>query len=331
MDLSMIVMAGWGAVLSRLSSQDDVVIGFFQSGLGGKSTDSSNILPLRLNLSGEPNTSQLLEHVREMTSSSMVRRGPPLGDIANNVSSPSFQIALHWNHQASLYSTTPFQVDLELQLQALDTEVVGDMIFSSDLFNPDTIKRHVGYLITILQSMANDPIQPIATIDILSPEERRLILETWNETSEAYPDHLCIHQLFEIQVDKTPDATAIVYEDQSLTYSELNSRANRLAHHLIGLGVRPDTRVAICVERSFAMIVGVLAILKAGGAYVPLDPSYPIQRLAYILGDAAPTIALVDTVGRNTLSEASQPLQYRKGNMKTVSRQKFCVDRISQD
>ncbi|KAF9347555.1 hypothetical protein BGX34_003024, partial [Mortierella sp. NVP85] len=320
MDLSMIVTAGWGAVLSRLSGQDDMIIGFFQSGPGEKSTYGSNILPLRLDLSGVPNTFQLLKRGREMTSISLVHQVLPSGSIADTVSAPLFQVALQWNRQTPLHST-PFQVDLELQLQESDTEVVGDMIFSSDLFNPDTIKRHVGYLITILQSMANDPMQPIATIDILSPEEKRLVLETWNEASEAYPDNLCIHQLFEIQVDKTPDATAIVYEDQSLTYSELDSRANRLAHHLIGLGVGPDTPVAICVERSPGMIVGILAIMKAGGAYVPLDPSYTSGRLKDILEDASPAIVVADQTGQAifrdsilTLVDLNSPLDHSTSN-----------------
>ncbi|KAF9344798.1 hypothetical protein BGX34_005310, partial [Mortierella sp. NVP85] len=115
------------------------------------------------------------------------------------------------------------------------------------------------------------------------------------------------------QVERTPQATALVFNGQSMTYAELNERANRLAHHLTELGVKPDSLVAICLERSFAMIVGVLAVLKAGGAYVPLDPSYPVERLAYILEDATPSIALVDTVGRIALNEAND-LQNQKGN-----------------
>ncbi|KAK3805040.1 MAG: syringopeptin synthetase b [Benniella sp.] len=307
MDLSMVVMTGWGAVLARLSKQDDIVIGLQHSGpgeLGGeKQTDDTGILPLRMDLSGEPNISQLLVRVRKMASS-MDHQGFPLNGIADITSTPLFHVAFQWNSQTPLQSfSTSIHHDIELQLREQDNEVLGNMVFSSDLFNPDTIKRHIGYLITTLEAMVNNPVQPIATIDILSPEERRLILETWNETSEAYPDNLCIHQLFEHRVDKTPDATAIVYEGQYLTYGELNSHANRLAHYLFGLGVRPDTRVAICVERSPAMIVGILAILKAGGAYVPLDPSYAGGRIKDILQDASPTIAVADQTGRAALED----------------------------
>ncbi|KAK3817436.1 MAG: Non-ribosomal peptide synthetase module [Benniella sp.] len=310
MDLSMVVMSGWGAVLSRLSSQDDIIIGLQHGGpgeLGGnKQTDDTSILPLRMDLSGELNISQLLERVRKMASSSVDHQGFPLNGIADITSMPQFHVAFQWNSQTPLQCfSTPIHVDLKLELREQNNEVLGNMVFSSDLFNPDTIKRHIGYLLATLKTMAKDPTQPVATIDILSPEERKLVLETWNETSEVYPDHLCIHQLFEHRVDMAPDATAIVYENQSLTYRELNCRANRLAHYLFGLGVRPDTRIAICVERSPEMIVGILAIMKAGGAYVPLDPSYAGGRIKDILQDASPTIVVADQTGRAVLEDSA--------------------------
>ncbi|NHB90350.1 non-ribosomal peptide synthetase, partial [Photorhabdus tasmaniensis] len=161
----------------------------------------------------------------------------------------------------------------------------------------------VGYLHAVLQEMVAHAQQRIGEIDILAPSERRLLLETWNATETLYPDALCIHQLFEQQVEKTPNATALVYEEQTLSYAELNTRANRLAHQLIALGVEPDQRVAICVSRSPAMVVGLLAVLKAGSAYVPLDPAYPGERLAHILTDAAPAILLADNTGRDALDE----------------------------
>ncbi|WP_338861220.1 amino acid adenylation domain-containing protein [Mycetohabitans rhizoxinica] len=146
---------------------------------------------------------------------------------------------------------------------------------------------------------------PAGRLNLLPSAERELLLHTWNATQRDYPSHSCIHQLFEAQVERTPDATALVYEDQTLSYAQLNAQANRLAHQLIKLGVKPETRVAICVERSLAMLVGLLAILKAGGAYVPLDPAYPAERLATILADAAPTIVLADAAGRVALGDAA--------------------------
>ena len=141
-------------------------------------------------------------------------------------------------------------------------------------------------------------------LDILPAGERRLLLEEWNATEAPYPDQLCIHQLFEEQVARAPEAVALVFEDEALSYGELNAHSNRLAHHLIALGVRPDDRVAICVERSFEMVVGLLAILKAGGAYVPLDPAYPAERLGFMLADAEPRVVLTHGPAREALDAA---------------------------
>ena len=140
-------------------------------------------------------------------------------------------------------------------------------------------ERVCGYMQQALESLAlaldTAPHTPVRELEVLPAEERRLLLETWNATEAEYPENLCIHQLFEEQAKKRPEATAVVYEDQSLSYGELNRQANRLAHYLIGLGVKPDGRVGICAERSPGMVIGMLGIMKAGGAYVPLDPGYP--------------------------------------------------------
>ncbi|KAK9685128.1 hypothetical protein K7432_015618, partial [Basidiobolus ranarum] len=166
--------------------------------------------------------------------------------------------------------------------------------------------------------MMDDPTRSVHTINIIDPSERKLLVETWNETQIQYQEHLCIHQLFEHQVMHTPNATALVYEDQVWSYEELNMRANRLAHQLISLGIKPDMRIAICVERSPAMVVGLLSILKAGGAYVPLDPAYPSNRLAYILNDAAPMVLLADEVGRSVLNSEAHTLTILDPNLQTT-------------
>ena len=134
---------------------------------------------------------------------------------------------------------------------------------------------------------------------LLSDAERHQLLVEWNATEADYPRDQCLHELFEAQAARTPDAIAVVHEDAQLTYAELNAKANRLAHHLRTLGVKPDALVAICVERSLDMVVGLLAILKAGGAYVPLDPAYPAERLAYMLEDSAPVAILTLTQARD--------------------------------
>ena len=155
-----------------------------------------------------------------------------------------------------------------------------------------TIERYVGYFCQLLEAMVADESQTIDRLRVLPEQERQKLLYEWNDTRTEYPREKCIHELFEEQVRKTPGAVAVVYEDQQLSYEELNRRANRLAHYLREVGVKPDERVAICVERGLEMLAGLLGILKAGGAYVPLDPAYPAERLNYMLQDSDPRVLL---------------------------------------
>src|SRR3546814_3462671 len=134
-----------------------------------------------------------------------------------------------------------------------------------------------------------DEAQALGRLPLLAETERRLVLEKFNDTQVDYPRDCCIQDLIEQQVRRTPDAIAVEYEGEKLRFDQLNAAANRLAHHLRGLGVKPDDRVAVCVDRSLEMVVGLLAVLKAGAAYVPLDPQYPAERLAYLLGDYRPS------------------------------------------
>ncbi|MHC2779547.1 AMP-binding protein [Bradyrhizobium liaoningense] len=173
--------------------------------------------------------------------------------------------------------------------------------FDAARLAPKQIDRMTQHLQTLLRGVMADAGQPVGRIDILAADERTYLLEDLNRTAAPYPFELCIHELFEAQVQKAPEAVAVVYEKERLSYGELNARANRLTHHLIELGVKPDQPVAICLERSLAMVVGLLAILKAGGAYLPLDPAYPSARLRQIVGDAEPKLLLCDVAGRTAL------------------------------
>ncbi|RWP25930.1 MAG: non-ribosomal peptide synthetase module, partial [Mesorhizobium sp.] len=173
--------------------------------------------------------------------------------------------------------------------------------FDASRLAPKQIDRMTQHLQTLLHGVMADAGQPVGRIELLPAAERAYLLEELNRTAAAYPSERCIHELFEQQVQKAPEAVALVFEDERLSYGELNARANRLAHHLIGLGVRPDQPVAICLERSPAMVVGLLAILKAGGAYLPLDPAYPCARLRQVVDDAAPRLLLCDAAGRAAL------------------------------
>jgi len=153
----------------------------------------------------------------------------------------------------------------------------------------------------LAEALESAPQMPVRQLDVLPPAERALLLHTWNQTQAPYPQERCIHQLFEAQAEKTPAADAVVQEDIQLSYAQLNTQANRLAHRLIDRGVRPDDRVAICTGRHPHLVVGLLAILKAGGAYVPLDPTYPAERLSELLEDAQPVLLLADAAGRLAL------------------------------
>ncbi|WP_257032075.1 amino acid adenylation domain-containing protein [Paraburkholderia bryophila] len=178
-----------------------------------------------------------------------------------------------------------------------------ELRFNDALFDTATISHHANRLMHYLGNACAGLMFPVGDIALLAADERRLLLQTWNATETPYPDELCLHRLFEQLVEFTPDVTALVGDDAALSYAALNARANQLAHRLIAQGVRPDTRVAICVERSVVMVVGLLAILKSGGAYVPLDPDSPRERIGHILADAEPTLLLIDRAGRRALDD----------------------------
>ncbi len=328
--LFMTLLAAWGAVLSRLSGQDDMVIGTPSANRAHPEIESLigffvNTLALRLDLSGEPNTVELLERIRRTTLDAQAHQDLPFEQMVEIVQpprrldhTPLFQVLFAWQnnemggwHLPALKATSVISTydvvkfDLELDLREVGEEIIGELRYTTALFDRQTIERQLGYLHAMLRAMVSDAQPSLAKVDLLAPAERKLLLETWNATQQDYPQHQCVHQLFEEQVEHTPEAIALVYEDQALSYAELNARANRLAHRLSELGVGPDKRVAICVARSPAMVVGLLAILKAGGAYVPLDPAYPSERLVQILADATPTILLADTTGRTALGEAT--------------------------
>src|SRR5262249_642347 len=156
-----------------------------------------------------------------------------------------------------------------------------------DLFDPSTIQRMIGHLRTLLESAVADPDQLVASLPVLTEPERRRLLVEWNETQADYPSGSCLHELFEAEVERSPDSVALWDGSKALTFRELNARANRLAHFLRKRGVGPEVVVAVCMERSARVFVALLGVLKAGGAYVPLDPSYPQARLAFMLSDSS--------------------------------------------
>jgi len=184
------------------------------------------------------------------------------------------------------------QFDLTLMMAEVDGGLIASMQYNADLFDATTIRRMLVHYRTLLESIVADPDQHLSALPLLSEAETRQQLKEWNATAIEYPADTCLHELFEAQVARTPHAIAVVCDEQEITYAELNTRANQLAHYLRTQGVAPDVLVGVLMERSVEMVVSLLAILKAGGAYVPIDPAYPAERLAFMLKDAGVSILL---------------------------------------
>ncbi|MGN4078018.1 condensation domain-containing protein, partial [Burkholderia gladioli] len=272
----MTLLAAWSVVLSRLSGQHDVVIGTptanrSHGGLGSLIGLFVNTLAMRVDLSGDPDTATLLERVRGTVLNAQDHQDLPFEQVVEIVNpprrldhTPLFQVMFAWQGEGGGgldlpglrvdTETLAYQAaryDLELTLGEAGGEIVGELRYATALFDEATALRHRDYLLAVLDAMTAAPAQPVGALAMLSAAERRLLLETWNDTAAALPARGCVHQLFEQQVRATPAAIALRdgASGAALSYAELNARANRLAHRLIALGVGPDRLVAICAAR----------------------------------------------------------------------------------
>ncbi len=309
--LFMTLLAGWAVLLGRLSGQQDVLIGAPTANRGRTEIENLigffvNSLVLRLDLSGSPSVAALLKQAKtqalaaqqhqDIPFEQVVELAQPVRSLAH---SPLFQVMFAWQNTApetlqlpglevlplrASYATAKF--DMTLYLQEAGSSITGGIEYATSLFEHTTIGRYMGYFHNLLAAMVADDMQTVSCLPMLGAAEQRRVLHDWNDTAAEFPTDACVHNLFEEQVRRTPNATALVFEDSSLTYRELDERANRLAHHLVTLGVGPEVLVGVCLERSIDMVVGVLGILKTGGAYVPLDPSFPQIRLSQMVEDS---------------------------------------------
>jgi non-ribosomal peptide synthetase component F len=184
------------------------------------------------------------------------------------------------------------QFDLTLFMWEEGEELSGKIEYNTDLFDAESISRLIGHFRMLLESIVADPGGRVSELPFLSEEERHQLLVEWNATQREYPKDKTLVHLFEEQVERSPDAVAVVYEDKELTYHELNSRANQLAHYLMKAGVGPEVMVGLCMERSLEMVIGIYAVIKAGGAYVPMDPEYPPDRIAFMIEDTKVPVLL---------------------------------------
>jgi len=330
--LFMTVLAAWSLVLARMAGQQELVIGTPEANRGRLETESLvgffvSTLALRIDLRDDPDLPTLIARIRHTVLTAQENRDLPFEQVVELVNpprhlgyTPLFQVMLAWQDgsvrdiplpglQAELagleYSAAKF--DLTLDLADTGEGISGTLNFATALFDRATAERYGVYLVQALRAMTLNSPRSVSHIDLLPPAEREHLLHGWNRTERDYPLDQTLTALFEQQVRRTPDATALVSGTESLSYAQLNARANRLAHALIARGVGPDSRVAVCAERGLNMVTALFGILKAGGAYVPLDPAYPGERLQYILQDADPVLLLADAAGRAALGEPATP------------------------
>src|SRR5712671_311293 len=313
--LYMTLLAGFMALLKRYTEQDELVIGSLTAGRNRVELEKMmghfvNPLALRFDVSGNPTFRELQLRVRNLVLEGLAHESVPFSQVVelaqqgNDLSRhPLFQIIV--SQQPQLEHTAPgwqliteevsnggSKLDLTVVIDDRGDAVSGPITYNPDLFDVSTIRRAVEHWRTLLESAADDASVGILDLPILTERERNQIQFEWNQTALEFPRSKTLHELFEEQAKKTPDGVAITFGDQSLSYQELNRRADQVARHLQSLGVGPDVPVGLFVERSFEMMTGILGVLKAGGACLPLDPAYPAERLSFMLEETQAPVVL---------------------------------------
>ena len=323
--LFMTLLAAFQVVLHRYSGQDDIAVGTPIAGRTRPELEQLigffiNTLVLRADLAGNPSFRDLLRQVREVALQAYTHQDVPFEMLVEALQPerdlshhPLFQVMFALQNMPSSALELPslhlelievesssVKFDLGLTMTMTTAGLRGYLQYNTDLFAATTIERLVGHLHTLLNGIALDPEQRIDDLPMLTEAEYQQ-LAAWNAVVADTPTDRCLHHLFEAQAARTPEQVALVCGERQLTYAALNVRANQLAHHLQALGVKPEMRVGLCLERSLDLVVGLLGILKAGGAYVPLDPAYPAERLEWMLADAQISILVTQQTLRATL------------------------------
>jgi amino acid adenylation domain-containing protein len=317
--LFMMLAAALNALLYRYTGQNDIVIGTPVASRNHVELEKLigffvNTLVLRTDLEGDPSFFELIERVRKESLLAFSHQDAPFEKIVEALQpermlsqSPIFQVAF-------ILQNTPVQelkmedltltrwelesntakFDLTFSMEEVGDRLVGSVEYNTDLFDHSTIGRMIGHFQVLLEGIVESPESRLSELPLLTEAEQHQLLREWNDTTRGYCQGLCVHELFEAQVERTPDAAAVVFGNERVSYRELNERANRLASYLRGRGVGPEICVGLCLERSPAMVTAMLGVLKAGGAYVPLDPAYPKERLTYMLEDSQAAVLLTE-------------------------------------
>ncbi|MGW0584651.1 condensation domain-containing protein, partial [Streptomyces sp. NPDC002920] len=316
----MVVQAALAVLLHRLGAGDDIPVGTPIAGRTDEALDDLvgffvNTLVLRSDLSGDPTFLQLLARTREADLGAYTHQDVPFERLVEDLAParsmarhPLFQVMLTLqntaearldlpglNIEALPAGVLPAKFDLDFQIAERITDggtpagLTGLIIYATDLFDPASAEAIARRFLMVLETATADPSVPVSRIDVLDTAERERILSGWNDTTHEVP-RATLAELFEAQVTRTPDATAVVFDGSELTYAELNARGHRLARVLVERGARPEERVAVMTDRSADLVVALLAVVKTGAAYVPIDPAYPADRITYMLNDAQPTV-----------------------------------------
>jgi amino acid adenylation domain-containing protein len=325
----MLLLAAFQVLLLRYTGQSDISVGIpianrTRAEIAGVVGLFVNTLVMRGDLAGNPTFQQFLSGVREVALQAYAHQDVPFEKVVEVLQperdlsrSPLFQVMLVLQEGAAkqrepetearlLQPASSSKFDLTLSLTPTAAGLRSALEYNTDLFEPGTIGRILNHWQILLQSITQAPHLRLVELPLLAPDERERMLRAWNATQAAYPEHLCLHDLFEQQAARTPDAVAIESGEEQLTYDQLRKRTNQVAHYLRRLGVGPDVPVGIGLERSIDLMIGILGILKAGGAYVPLDIAHPKQRLASIAQDANLATLLTTSHLRASLPSTKQ-------------------------
>ncbi|MFQ5628977.1 MAG: amino acid adenylation domain-containing protein, partial [bacterium] len=303
-----VLFSAFQVLLYRYTGQEDVIVATpfaaparNGAGANGNHTKGANLVVLRTSLAGNPTFRQLLSRSRQIVDNAQAHNRLPIDQLIDELYAdrdmhryPLFHIvfALQESGQTLTLENGVPEIDLILEVIESGENLQAAFHFNADLFNSETIERLAGHYETILANVLENPALHIATLPMLTKKEHEQLLYRWNDTETVFPHEKCLHELFEQNVQHQEDAVAIRFADEQISYAELDRSSNQLAHYLCEIGVGPEIRVGISVERSVEMVVGILGILKAGGAYVPIDPAYPTERQDFMLTDSKVTILL---------------------------------------
>ncbi|CAD0226446.1 AerB protein [Planktothrix agardhii] len=348
--LFMTLLATLNTLLFRYSNQKDILVGTPTANRNRQEIEPLigffvNTLVMRNSLEGNLSFSELLQQVRNGVLEAYANQDVPFEQVVDGLQierslsyNPLFQVMFALQNtpltaldlpglrvKSMAVENVRVKFDLTLILEEIETEpgtyLEGYWEYNGDLYTAERITRLMGHFQTLLKGIVTNPQQKVGELPLLTDPEKQQILVEWNQTQVPYRDHQCIHQLFEEQVAKNPDAVAVIYEQESLTYQQLNQKANQLAHYLQSLGIKTEELVGVCVERSPLIIIGILGILKAGAAYLPLDPSYPPNRLIYMVEDSGVSVVLTQEKLANTLQLENLQKVYLDQDWPIISQQ----------